>query len=260
MATSEFERNAQFEQVMQFERHFATSQASSVIDLGWGYALRQLDFPLSHYHNRVVVTDPAPAPDILETVEEVLAHVQHRYLSVDDDELGQTLTAEFEAAGYEHETIAAMVYSGPLVEPSTHDVQAVSLDKVQSAVIRDWRDELPTASNEALRQLAGRKALYARGAEFTPLAVFERGEIAAHADLYIDRQRSLAQFESLVTGHAFRGNGYGDALVRDALRRGQQADCDLFFLTADLDDWPHRWYQRLGFVEVGRTHHFSRMF
>jgi ribosomal protein S18 acetylase RimI-like enzyme len=68
----------------------------------------------------------------------------------------------------------------------------------------------------------------------------------------------LAQFENLVTHEDFRGRGYGNALIRDALQRGQKADCDLSFLTAGLDDWPRRWYQRLGYVDAGRTHHFSR--
>jgi hypothetical protein len=50
----------------------------------------------------------------------------------------------------------------------------------------------------------------------------------------------------------------GAGLIRDALRRGRQAGSELSFLTADLDDWPHQWYQRIGYVDAGRTHHFSR--
>jgi ribosomal protein S18 acetylase RimI-like enzyme len=67
-----------------------------------------------------------------------------------------------------------------------------------------------------------------------------------------------AQFENLATHDGFRRRGYGDALIRDAMRRGREAGCDLSFLTADLDDWPRQWYQRLGYVDVGVTHHFSR--
>lgn len=200
------------ERITEFESRFAKAQATEVVDLSWGFAVLQADFPLSHYHNRVVVTAPAAASDILQTAEELLdnAGARHRYVSVDDDSLGQALSAEFKAAGYE------------------------------------------------LDQLADRTVLYARGAQTILLAVSDGEQIAAHATLHLDRPRSLAQFENLVTGQDFRGRGYGNALVRDALRRSHEAGCDLSFLTAGVSDWPHAWYQRLGYLEVGRTHHFSR--
>ncbi len=83
------------------------------------------------------------------------------------------------------------------------------------------------------------------------------GQIAARADLYVDTEANICQFENLFTHPDHRGLGYGEALVADALARGQDAGCDLFFLTAAADDWTHDWYQRMGFVEVGMSHHFS---
>jgi GNAT superfamily N-acetyltransferase len=137
-------------------------------------------------------------------------------------------------------------------------VRAVSLDTLRPALIRDGRAEIPDATDEQLDQLADRTALCARGAELTLLAVYDGDEIAAHADLYVDHMERIAQFENLVTHTDFRGRGYGDALIRDALGRGLQAGCELSFLTAELNDWPHEWYQRLGYVDAARSHHFSR--
>ena len=117
---------------------------------------------------------------------------------------------------------------------------AVSLETLRPAIIRDWQVDLPDADDDVLCQLADRTALYARGADVTLLAAYEAGEIAAHADLYVDRIDRIAQFENLVTHHQFRHRGYGNTLVRDALRRSREAGCDLCFLTADLDDWPRR--------------------
>jgi len=134
----------------------------------------------------------------------------------------------------------------------------VSLDTVRPAIIRDWRVSLPDATDEQLRQLADRTALFARGAELTRLAVYDGEQIAAHADLYVDRVDHIAQFENLVTDSDFRRRGYGNALIRDALRRSWEAGSELSFLTAGLNDWPRRWYQRLGYVDVGQTHHYSR--
>ncbi|MEU3648063.1 GNAT family N-acetyltransferase [Lentzea sp. NPDC034063] len=68
----------------------------------------------------------------------------------------------------------------------------------------------------------------------------------------------MAQFESLVTHPDFRGRGHGAALVCAALVRAKKAGCELSFLTADTQDWPYGWYQRLGYAEAFRSHHFSR--
>jgi GNAT superfamily N-acetyltransferase len=246
------------ERIAAFENRFARAQATEVVGLSWGFAVLQREFPLSEYHNRIAVTSAASAADVLAAGEEVLggAGLRHRYVSVDDDALGQGLSADFVAAGYEHETIVTMIYSGPELGPAAHEVRAVSLDTLRPAIIRDWRVTIPDATDDHLGQLADRTALYARGAELTRLAVYDGDEIAAHADLYVDRVDRIAQFENLVTHKDFRGRGYGDALIRDALRRGREAGGELSFLTAGLSDWPHDWYQRLGYVDAGRTHHF----
>lgn len=253
-------RVSDIERITAFENRFAQAQATDVVDLCWGFAVLQAEFPLSEHHNRIAVTSAAPAEDVLAAAEEVLgaAGARHRYVSIDNDALGQALSADLVAAGYEHETIVTMIYPGPQVEPAAHEVRAVSLDTLRPAIIRDWRVTIPDATDEHLGQLADRTALYARGAELTRLAVYDGEEIAAHADLYVDRVDRIAQFENLVTRKDFRGRGYGDALIRDALRRGQQAGSELSFLTAGLNDWPHEWYQRLGYIDAGRTHHFSR--
>lgn len=57
--------------------------------------------------------------------------MRHRYVSVDDDALGEALSADFVAAGYEHETIVTMIYSGPALEPTAHEVRAMSLDTLR---------------------------------------------------------------------------------------------------------------------------------
>ncbi len=245
---------------MAFEHRFAKAQATEVIDLSWGFAILQADFPLSHYHNRIVVTSAVSTGDVLAAADEVLgtASLRHRYVCVDDDALGIALAADFAAAGYEQATIVSMIHSGPEPEPPAHEVQEMSLDALRPAIVRDWRVDMPNARDEVLDQLAGRTALYSRGAEVTLLAVLDGKKVAARADLYIDRAEGIAQFESLFTHPDFRGRGYGNSLVREALRRGKQAGCELSFLTADLDDWPHQWYLRHGYVEACRSHHFHR--
>lgn len=249
------------ERIAAFEQRFAEAQATDVVNLPWGFALLQRDFPDVYSHNRIVVTSAAPAAEILSAVDDLLggAGVQHRYVSVLDNALGQHLRPDFVAAGYEHEPLVTMIHSGREAEPATHQVLPVSLDVLRPALVRDWRVELPDATEEVLAQLADRTALYSRGADVTLLAVFDGAEIATRADLYVDHADSIAQLENLYTHPSFRGNGYANSLVREALRRSRSAGCELSFLEADLHDWPREWYNRLGYVEARRTHDFTRV-
>ena len=255
MAKSDVER------IAAFEERFAQAQATDVVDLPWGFALLQRDFPDTYSHNRIVVTSPAPAAEILSAADELLvaSGQQFRYVSVLDDTLGQHLRSDFVAAGYEHEPLVTMIHSGHEVEPPTHQVLPMSLDMLRPALVRDWRVELPNATDEVLAQLADRTALCSRGANVTLLAVLDGSEIAARADLYLDRVDSVAQFENLFTHPDFRGRGYGTSLVREALKRSRSAACKLSFLEADLHDWPREWYNRLGYVEARRIHDFTRI-
>jgi GNAT superfamily N-acetyltransferase len=195
---------------------------------------------------------------MIDAADRVLADFAHRYVSMNDDALGVTVAPAFEAEGYAHDVIATMVHSGAPVPSPAHDVREMSLEALRPALIRDWRANLPDAGDEQLAQLADRTALYARGADLVRLGVYDGGDIAAHADLYLERSARIAQFENLVTHAGYRGRGYGTALVFDALRRAREAGCDLSFLTAHVDDWPHDWYLRLGYADTGRSHHFSR--
>jgi GNAT superfamily N-acetyltransferase len=251
-------RVSDVERIRAFEDRFTRAQATDVIELPFGFAVLQREFPLSHYHNRVAVTSVTSAQDMLDAAERVLAGLAHRYVLVDDDALGTAVRPAFEAAGYEHEAIVTMVHSGvPVAEP-VHEVREVSLATLRPAIIRDWRVDLPEGTEADFAQLADRVALYSRGAELALLAVYESGEIAAHAELYLDRSAGIAQFERLVTHADFRGRGYATALLLDALRRGREAGCDLQFLTADSNDWPREWYRRVGYAETNCVHHFSR--
>src|ERR1700748_2406381 len=96
------------DRVTAFDHRFARAQATSVVDLDWGFALLQRDFPLTEYQNRIAVTQTAPTPTVLAAADEILGGrgMAHRYVSVDDDDLGCSMRDAFVAAGYEHQAVA----------------------------------------------------------------------------------------------------------------------------------------------------------
>ncbi len=251
---------SEIEHIAAFQERFARAQATDVIDLPWGFVLLQRDFPSSYDHNRMVVNSTASSADVLSAADDAMgeAGLQHRMISVIDDALGIGLTNDFLAAGYEREAITTMIHRGAPDGNVEHEVQAVSPDSLRPALLREWKVLLPDAVDEVHAQLADRTYLYSAGAEVTRLVVFERGEIAARIDFYFDPESGVAQLENLFTHPDFRGRGYAKSLIGEGLRRSRDAGCRLSFLGADLDDWPHEWYLRLGFVEVHRTHDFTK--
>lgn len=82
------------------------------------------------------------------------------------------------------------------------------------------------------------------------LAVLDgRGEPIASTQLRIDG--AIAAIEAVMTDPAHRQSGLAGTLVLDAIARARAAGCDVVFLVAAADDWPHHWYARLGFTDVG---------
>jgi len=248
-------------QIATFEEHFAKAQASSVVELPWGYGHFQRDFPQCHSHNRVVVSSAASSESVLAAADELFtdAGLTYRNVTVVDDALGRNLTPEFNRAGFERETLVLMTSTNRTVDAPSHTVDAVSYHYMRDAVMLDWRVDLPNASADVHGQLADRMSLYSRGAEVTFLVTHEASEIAARVELYVDRAHGIAQIESLQTHHDYRGCGHARALVCEARRRAWEAGCAFSFLVADVDDWPHEWYARLGYMAAHRSHNFIRL-
>nr|MDQ3825214.1 GNAT family N-acetyltransferase [Actinomycetota bacterium] len=69
---------------------------------------------------------------------------------------------------------------------------------------------------------------------------------------------ATAAIEAVMTEPAHRRAGLARALVLNALARARTAGCDAVFLTAVAGGWPHRWYTRLGFTDVGSRFQATR--
>jgi GNAT superfamily N-acetyltransferase len=210
----------------------------------------------------VIDGNPPPAAELIEVADAALGHLAHRRITLLDDAAGAALAPALVAAGYVHEPELVMSAGDagerPAARDGGHVAQPVELTELRPAVMRQLRTWMPDADETVIEHLADRRAARRNGAaQVSFLGVRdEHGAVGAWADVYADPDQSIGQVEDVVTADACTRRGFGDALLSTARRL--TADCELFFLLADPEDWPRLWYARRGFTPIGRIHVFSR--
>ncbi|WP_331749958.1 N-acetyltransferase (plasmid) [Streptomyces sp. NBC_01707] len=245
------------ERVTAFRAAFARRQASETVELPGAFVVRDPDFPHSQEHNRLIVDASDANPGALpELAAQGLGSRQQYRIAVLDEALGERVAPVLAAVGYDRdaELILARETAGcALPEPAAH---LVELAELRAAV---FRQQLDWGLDEDLaRQLTERRTARLRGAEQVHFLATRTpdGEIAAWADLYLDRNTGLAQLEDLVTAVPHRKQGHGDTLLATGLALAAAAGIPQLFLIADATDWPREWYSCRGFTELGRSYSF----
>jgi GNAT superfamily N-acetyltransferase len=240
-----------------FRADFARRQAALLTTFPGGFTVRDPEFAGSHEHNQVYLDGPVDPAALPALADAALTPLPHRRITVLDDELGRACVPVLEAAGYSHERELVMARSGAAAGPGLPLAETVSLDELRPAVVRQTRAWMPEAEQSVIDHLVERRTARLRGADEVRFIAVRDGQglVAASADVYLDRKQGIGQIEEVVTVEDRTGRGYAGTLLRTALDLA--ADCPLFFLVADADDWPHHWYARLGFRELGHTHSFS---
>jgi GNAT superfamily N-acetyltransferase len=113
-----------------------------------------------------------------------------------------------------------------------------------------WRREIPDIDAAAVGDLVRRESFADAHVRIVDLAVLgDDGIPVAGTQLRVDG--ATAAVEAVMTAPATRGKGYASALVENAIRRARTAGCDVIWLLCRADDWPRRWYERMGFHDVG---------
>jgi GNAT superfamily N-acetyltransferase len=241
--------------IVDFEIAFASRQATDVIEVPGGVAVRHRDFPASYNNNRVLVRDAVEPAELLAAVDEVMADLDYRVIVFLDDEPGQAFSPAAVQAGYTPHELVPMRFEGAVPAAPSVRVEPLKLPVMIEALRRNWRADEPDLPDDEVEQLAARIAARQHGAdEVYFLGVVADGRPVAWADLYL--HQGVAQIEYVLTLPGHQGRGYSTAIMREALRRAK--DCDTVFLFADGVDWPQHWYGRLGFTPVGRFHEYVR--
>jgi GNAT superfamily N-acetyltransferase len=223
-------------------------------DTSW--ILLSPEWPHSYANNGILLRADPGADALIAWGDAHLggAGLDHRYVFALTD-LSLATREELTAGGYlcEAEVIQVRpVGSAPIVSPRGIVVEEVPPDAVSALHEALWREEwMPSATPETVRQLVARRTSYTRSGEMVTLLVRDptTGAPAATTDVCIAGW--AAELDGVATREAFRGRGYGDAMVAAALLVAADRGCEFVALTAMADDWPKDWYARRGFVTTG---------
>ncbi len=241
--------------VRLFDRALAQRRAAAVVPVNGGIAVLDPRFPASYEHNTLWVEGPRDAAAVAAEADRVLGGVAlvHRRAVLDDPALAIALASH----GWHVQELRLMVYSRPGVAERSTRVVAVTHEIVSRLWERSWRRELPHLDDDAVRQLVDRETVADAVLRVMDLAVLDgHDEPIASTQLRIDG--ATAAIEAVMTDPAHRQAGLARALVLDAIARARAAGCDVVFLAAAADDWPHHWYTRLGFTDVGTRFEATR--
>lgn len=218
----------------------------------YGTAVFLPELPLRHDANYLWV-DTIPDTDPVDTLVAQADRLQggagldHRMLMFPDAAAAEPLVEAFGERGYQPFRGEIMIHAAPpTIAVDTSRVVKTDDDTLREARTRnicryDW------CTPEVARQLLESRRFSSVYDEVH--AVFEDGEAAAWAELYIEDD--LAQVESVATEPDHRRKGFASAIVMRCVEVARAAGADTVFLCADATGTARNLYGRLGFRTAG---------
>lgn len=220
-----------------------------------GEVVRTGTVPRIRDHNALVL-EACPhldGPAVHDLLERELGALGHRRLYCAPEDADRWHDA-LVGRGHERADTVVMTWSGGRLPAPTTDVRLVEADRhtataaVGHVLAAEHGEGSPVV--EQLVALAG--AQHDLGVRV--FVARRRGHPVGAVRVFPGDD--VAQVEELQVLPSARGRGVGRVLLAGAL--ASVADVPMVFLTSDPDDWPTRWYERLGFEVRGRSSGFVR--
>lgn len=231
--------------------------ATQRLELPFAVCLINEDLPAVHDTNVVIVTAQVPPAVLVRSVDRLAATAgwAHRRIEVDDPAVERRLRQPLLDAGYQLQRYVTMALGRELPAPGAAPAMIVDVGD-QLALSRALLRQQPWArSNALVDQFARRERLLARHAG-ARVAIAPPDEPVSRALLL--RHGDLLEIDDVGTLTDHRGRGWSRAVLDRAITHGREIDASDIVLVAAGDDWPRRWYERLGFREIGWSAAFVR--
>jgi GNAT superfamily N-acetyltransferase len=215
-----------------------------VLPVDGGVACLDPRVPASWEHNALWVTGGPDAATIVAESDRVLAGFAHRRMVA-----FRPPPADL---GWDVEELRVQVLDPAAPDPHVPGgrVVAVTQEVMAGLWAPSWRRDQPGIDEADADDLLRRESFADAHVRVVDLAVLgDDGIPVAGTQLRIDG--ATAVIEAVMTAPSARERGHGRALVGDAIRRARAAGCDVIWLLCQADNWPRRWYERMGFVDVG---------
>jgi ribosomal protein S18 acetylase RimI-like enzyme len=166
-------------------------------------------------------------------------------------ERGERLAADLGERGWTVTRTVVMTHDGDREPP------AAAAEQVDPRAIRAAREAVVSGRDrEVQRQLAGYTDRLVRANGARVFAAFAGGEVGAYCMFY--ENGGTGEIDEVTALEPFRRRGLGTAVVNAALAASLASGNDLTYLVAVADDWPRRWYERLGFRAIGSRYEVHR--
>jgi predicted GNAT family acetyltransferase len=250
----------ELERAFAFEERLRDAAADRVEAIPLGQAVFTKSLPVVWSLNVLRIEKVGPTAEEIAAEADRLqggADLEHRRVSIHDEEAGRALEPGFVALGWKPDVFLFMV---PGREPQratdTSEVVEVSREElrpIREAILREWLGEV---DDELLTQLSESERRFAAAGNARHFAVVVDGKPVSSTDLFSDGL--TAQIEDVGTLPEHRGAGYASAVVLKALAEAWTMGHQFVFLVADARDWPKEMYRRLGFDPIGEKYAFLR--
>jgi ribosomal protein S18 acetylase RimI-like enzyme len=234
-----------YERAWGFDCELQERSAARVERFDRGAALHTDSLPRVYDGNfiRIDDTDGLGADEAERVSDKLQLGMRHRKFVLPRS--GALLADELVRRGWSLARIATMEYAGAGELPASNGAELVDPLAIRGA----RRGALPGRDGDLQRQVADYTERLATANAGLVFAAFAESEVGAFCALF--ERDGVGEIDEVTTLDRFRKRGLGNAVVQAALRRSLDDANSLTFLNADADDWPKRWYERLGFREVG---------
>lgn len=247
----------ELERIKRFLRQVDEGASTSVRPFAAGVGFFNVDLPHVYDRNFLLVTRETDTEAVRAAAEELQggAGLAHRKVVFENEPSGERIAPALGEGGWEHRRLAVMAYRGDPDEEAARHASEVDRLTLQPALEALIRSEPWGGDEEVVRQLSVADAAIERAVEQRCFARLVDGKVVSSCRLYSDGR--VAQIEDVATLPGHRQRGYARAAVARA-SSAARAGHALVFLTAVDGRWVKRWYERLGFEQIGLRYEATR--